>query len=52
MLPEDALLYLTLSNGDGITGMTLMERPPTGVTAKDGFKVEETLVCFDQELSN
>ncbi|CAK9082273.1 Uncharacterized protein SCF082_LOCUS39109 [Durusdinium trenchii] len=40
-LPEDALLHVSLSNGDGITGVTLMERPQIGAVIKDGFKVQE-----------
>lgn len=45
MLPEDSLLRLTLSNGDGLIGMTLIEpsRQVVGaVTAKNsGLQVQE-----------
>ena len=48
ILPEDSLIRLTLSNGDGLIGMTLMEhrehRAPTAVGAlakSDGFQVKE-----------
>ena len=44
ILPEDSLIRLTLSNGDGLIGMTLMEHraPTAGALAKsDGFQVKE-----------
>ena len=56
ILPEDSLIRLTLSNGDGLIGMTLMEHrdPAVGALAKsDGFQVKEEIrglergICMD-----
>lgn len=51
-LPEDALLHVSLSNGDGITGVTLMERPQIGAVIKDGFKVQEKLDEIDEPTTS
>lgn len=41
MLPEDSLLRLSLSTGDGLIGMTLVEHDRPAVTSRPGFQVQE-----------
>ena len=41
MLPEDSLLRLSLSTGDGLIGMTLVEHDRPAVTSKPGFQVQK-----------
>jgi len=41
ILPEDSLLRLSLSTGDGLIGMTLVEHDRPAVTSKPGFQVQK-----------